>query len=137
VAIFLKATNWLNYAVVLFFIYLFYRNYVNISATSSTRKLMTDILRTRKTVRYYVWYNLLMIALSMISAFYMAFCYSPSASVLRAKIHDGKYMLMTIGILLFAVVLCVAVFWLFYRLLYGILLRKLLANYRELKKIDS
>jgi hypothetical protein len=27
-------------------------------------------------------------------------------------------------------------FWLFYRLLYGILLKKLIANYNELKKID-
>jgi hypothetical protein len=27
-------------------------------------------------------------------------------------------------------------FWLFYRVLYGILLRRLYANYKELKKID-
>jgi hypothetical protein len=30
----------------------------------------------------------------------------------------------------------IGVFWLFYRLLYGILLRRLYANYKELEKID-
>jgi len=48
---YLNILNWVNYAVILIFIYLFYKNYLNISATSSTRRLMKDILRTRKTVQ--------------------------------------------------------------------------------------
>jgi hypothetical protein len=40
------------------FIYLFYKNYIRISTIASTKQLMKDILKTRKTVQYYVWYNL-------------------------------------------------------------------------------
>jgi hypothetical protein len=58
VVLFIKGLTYINYLVVLIFIYLFYKNYQKISAISSTKKLMKDILKTRKTVQYYVWYNL-------------------------------------------------------------------------------
>jgi len=45
-------------------------------------------------------------------------------------------MIITFGILGLIVVAIFGIFWLFYRLLYGILLRKLYNNYKELKKID-
>ena len=135
--VYFRVLNYFNYAVVLVFIYLFYKNYVNISTTSSTRQLMRDILKTRKTVQYYVWYNLLMIVFGLIAGFFLAFTYNPQVSVLREKMaHEGKYMVITLAVLLLTIGVAVGLFWLFYRLLYGILLRKLLVNYKELKKID-
>ncbi len=129
--------NYINYAVVLVFMYLFYRNYVNISTTSSTRKLMKDIIKTRKTVQYYVWFNLAVIAISLTMGFFMAITYNPEISGLRDQInHDGASMAKFIGLIALIIVVCVGVFWVIYRLIYGILLRRLLANYRELKKID-
>jgi ABC-type multidrug transport system fused ATPase/permease subunit len=123
--------------VVLIFIYLFYKNYIAITTTVSTKQLMRDILKTRKTVQFYVWYNLGMIVLYCIIGFTIAFTYNPDVNILREKIvNDGKIMAMTIGILLLTIVLLFGIFWLFYRLLYGILLRRLHANYKELKKID-
>ena len=134
---YLRILNWVNYAVVLIFIYLFYKNYVNISTTSSTRQLMKDILRTRKTVKYYVWYNLLMIVLSLISSFVVLVSYNPQFSALKEKMnHDGTVMLKGVLFITLIVLVILVIGWLFYRLLYGILLRKLLANYKELKKID-
>jgi hypothetical protein len=135
--VYFRILNWLNYAIVLVFIWLFYKNYVNISTTSSTKKLMSDILKTRKTVRYYVWYNLVMMVLGLIAGFILAFSYNPKVSSLKEKMmHETKYMVITIVILALTTAIVLAFFWLFYRLLYGILLRKLLANYKELKKID-
>ena len=129
--------SYFHYGVIMVFIYLFYKNYVTISATVSTKQLMKDILKTRKTIQYYVWYNLGMIILSSIIAFYVSFAYNPEMSVLRDKItSDGKIMAITIGVLILTIVVFFGVFWLFYRLLYGILLRRLYANYKELKKID-
>ncbi|UFH35339.1 hypothetical protein [Flavobacterium acetivorans] len=126
-----------NYGVILVFIYLFYKNYITISTTASTKQLMKDILKTRKTVQYYVWYNLGMIVLSLIIGFVIAFAYNPEVNALRHKIaSDSKIMAITIGILLLTIVAFFGAFWLFYRLIYGILLRKLYANYKELKKID-
>jgi hypothetical protein len=42
------------------FIYFFIKLH-SISTIASTKQLMKDILKTRKTVQYYVWYNLGMI----------------------------------------------------------------------------
>ena len=137
VLVYLKALTYFNYAVVLVFIYLFYKNYKMISTTASTKQLMKDILKTRKTVHCYVYYNLIMIVLSLIAGFYMAFAFNPEVSLLRDKIaSDPKAMVIVVGLLTLVTLVFFGVFWLFYRLLYGTLLRKLYANYNELKKID-
>jgi hypothetical protein len=134
---FLEVLTFFNYGVILVFIYLFYKNFISISTTASTKQLMNTILKTRKTVQYYVWYNLAMIVLSSIVAFYIALVYNPEVSVLRDKIAtNGKAMAITIGVVLLTIAVLFGAFWLFYRLVYGILLRKLHANYKELKKLD-
>ena len=129
--------NYINYAVIIAFIYLFYRNYVMISTTTSTKKLMQDILKTRKTVQYYVWYNLAMVVVSCIIAFTVAFVYNPELETIKEKIASNNIaLLITVGLLLLICILFIGLFWLFYRLVYGILLRRLVTNYRELKKIE-
>ena len=98
---------------------------------------MNDILKTRKTVQYYVWYNLAMFTISMIIGLLIVFVYNPETSVLKDQILKSDKAL--IFFILAAVSIFLAffgLFWLFYRLLYGILLKKLNANYNELKKID-
>lgn len=130
---YLKFLTLFNYVVIAIFIYFFYINYRNISATNSTKQLMKDILKTRKTVKYYVWYNLGMIVLSSIAGFILAFSINPKMSQIT---HNMKAMVLTICILTVFLVVFVGVFWLFYRLIYGTLLRKLFRNYNELKKID-
>lgn len=126
-----------NYGVILAFIYLFYKNYIRITTTVSTKQLMKDILKTRKTVQYYVWYNLAMAVLSLIIGFVIALVYNPETSILSDQIaNNGKVLAITIGVLLLTTIVFFGLFWLFYRLLYGILLRRLYANYKELKKID-
>lgn len=132
-----KIMNVVGYGITVLFIYLFYRNYIQISTIASTKQLMKDILKTRKTVQYYVYYNLMMIAYSIIVGFIIAFTFSPEIDVLKVKIvSNNSAMAITIALLFLVTLLIFGAFWLFYRLLYGTLLRKLLANYRELKKID-
>ena len=129
----------INYAVILTFIYLFYKNYIKISTTVSIKQLMKDILTTRRTVNYYVWYNLTMITLSVFIGYAIAFFYNPAMIALKEKIAHEKsnYTLLIIfGFLALTTLILVGLFWLFYRLLYGILLKKLHTNYKELKKID-
>ena len=136
-AFYFESLNYLNYLVIFVFIYLFYKNYVAISTTVSTKQLMKDILKTRKTVQYYVWYNLGMVVLSLLIGFFIAFTSNPDVVILRDKMaSDAKVMAITIGILILTIAVFLGVFWMFYRLLYGVLLKKLLANYKELQKID-
>ena len=122
-----------NYVVVAVFIYLFYRNYLRISTITSTKQLMKDILKTRKTVQYYVWYQLVMMGISMVIGFAIAFNINPEVHKL---LENQKAFIIAIILCFFALVVFIVVFWLFYKLVYGILLRRLFNNYKELKKID-
>ncbi|AWK05118.1 hypothetical protein HYN56_13090 [Flavobacterium crocinum] len=133
----LEFLTYFNYIVVLIFVYIFYKNYRTISTTIATKSLMSAILKTRKTVQYYVWYNLGMIVITAILSFFVAFVYNPDMEFLRDKLAmNGKAMFVTIGILFLVILGFFGLFWCFYRVLYGTLLRRLYANYKELKKID-
>ncbi|MFC0777961.1 hypothetical protein [Flavobacterium sp. HJSW_4] len=133
----LEFLTYFNYVVVLIFVYIFYKNYRTISTTIATKSLMGAILKTRKTVQYYVWYNLGMIVITAILSFFIAFVYNPDMEFLREKLAiNGKAMFVTIGILFLVILGFFGLFWCFYRIIYGTLLRRLYANYKELKKID-
>ena len=112
-------------------------NRTNGEPACANKQLMKDILKTRKTVQYYVWYNLGMMVLSLIIGFFMAFAYNPEVAVLIAKVNnDAKIIAITIGVFILTLAVFLSLFWLFYRLIYGILLKRLYTNYKELKKID-
>ena len=122
-----------NYVIIAVFIYIFYKNYKAISTITSTKQLMKDIMKTRKTVQYYVWYNLGMIVISMIFGFVLVFTVDPKLHQLTSKSNAFLLMILFCTVCIFIIV---GIFWLFYKLIYGILLRKLYKNYNELKKID-
>jgi len=133
----LEFLTYFNYVVVLIFVYIFYKNYRTISTTIATKSLMSAILKTRKTVQYYVWYNLGMIVITSILSFFIAFVYNPDMEFLREKLAvNGRAMFVTVGILILVILGFFGLFWCFYRVIYGTLLRRLYANYKELKKID-
>ncbi|RAR70876.1 hypothetical protein [Flavobacterium aciduliphilum] len=121
----------INYIVLILFISFFYKNFKTINASSSVKRLMKDILKTRRIVKYYVWYNLFLVAVSSTVA---VFSEVKNNSILNAfySKHETTLYLISFGI----IVILFLVFWVFYKLLYGILLRKLNENYFELKKID-
>lgn len=130
----------INYGVILFFIYLFFKNYRNINTTDTVKQLMQSIIRIRKTVKYYVWYNLAMTAFSFILVFIFQFMYDPNIRKMIAKmsqnINTNTFYCIMIAIYAVIIVVFIGLIWLFYRLLYGILLKRLQKNFDELKKID-
>ncbi|MDY0779212.1 hypothetical protein [Tenacibaculum sp. IB213877] len=118
------------YAIIFYFLYTFYKNYKNISIVEDTKSLMNKILKTRKTVRNYVFFNigyLVLIYILVVIA---------SIMKMNGEVTNSKLAGIVIGLLIVAVVM-VIIFWLFYQLLYGILLRKLNKNYKELAKLDE
>nr|WP_245943003.1 hypothetical protein [Flavobacterium lacus] len=134
-----KVLTVINYVIVFFFIYVFYKNFRTISTTDTVKKLMRSIIKTRKTVQYYIWYNLGMFALIFIIVVISQITYDPNInSVLEnAKDSNPQAFWIVIGLtyfVLFAVTF--GLFWLFYRLVYGFLMRRLYKNYEELKKMD-
>ena len=128
-----------SYCITFYFIYRFYRNYKRISATDDAATLMENIIRTRKTVKTYIAYVLTYSGLSGLIISYFTIKNHGSlqevestAAYTYETLDWVKFLL--IGFIVLAIVL--GVIWLFYRLIYGILLRRLLRNYRELKKLE-
>ena len=127
---FVQISQYLTIPVLFYFLFLFYKNYKNISSIDNTKKLMTKIKKTRRTVRNYVIFNLLYIVfLAAIITFGMVMTPQGNLENTPGWIIVLIMMLVTI-IMLF-------LFWGFYQLLYGILLNKLNRNYIELAKLDQ
>jgi hypothetical protein len=129
----------LNYAVLLIFIYFFYKNFKTISSTDTVKELMSSIIKTRKTVQYYIWYNLTMFALIFIVVVISQITYDPNLNsvIENNKDLDPQIFWIIIGLTYFVLfAITFGLFWLFYRLIYGFLMRRLFKNHEELKKID-
>lgn len=129
-----------GYIVLVYFFFLFYRNYRRISATDNARTLMENILRTRRCVKFYVGFNLLYLIVS--TGFFLWIEFDQD-SVLINKVNEaaanGETFVFYTSIILTTVALLAAMIGLlllFYWLVYGILLKQLNHNYSELKKLE-
>jgi len=125
----------LSYIIILVFVYLLFKSYKSISITDNARKLMKSIIKTRKVVKYYVLYNLVMAACSMLFGFYYSSKKEPEFAELVGKLDTSGKIGMIVAFF-FITLAFVGLIWLFYRLIYGILLRRLNANYTELKRME-
>lgn len=138
-----KISVYLHYFVIAIFLYFFYKNYKSISVSDSTKTLIQKILNTRKTVKYYVYFNLIYMVLANI--FLLCLIFSDLDLLIEYYHSQGintpenKNQLL-ISLIIATVILLsfmVLILWLFYKLIYGILLRKLNKNYKELAKLDE
>ena len=132
--------NVINYIIVVGFIYAFYKNYRSISTLDSTSTLMQSIVSTRRTVQNYIWYNLFIITLTIIISIVMMFTHNPEVTeIMQQQVsegHESIFICVCVALSILFIGLIIGLFWLFYKLLYGILLKKLFTNYKELKKIE-
>jgi hypothetical protein len=124
-----------GYAIIGLFIYLLYKSYKSISVTDSAKKLMESIIRTRKVIKYYVLYNLIMAGTSIMVGFYYAIHNDPDISNKLAASGSSKMLLIIAFLILFTSLFIFGI-WLFYKLIYGLLLKRLNRNYTELKKLE-
>ena len=136
------ALNVLYYLTVLYFIYQFYKRYKEISVLDDAKSLMRKIIKVRKTVKHYI-----IICLSMVLLLFGIFILGiylddavllsiegiaeKSKEVPLEKLKSLAMWIMAIGGILFTLVMGGVYF-----LLYGLLLRKLHANYKELKRLE-
>jgi hypothetical protein len=138
--LFYYGSSLLHYVVIFIFIYLFYQNYKNISTSQPTRSLMDTILKTRRTMKWYIWYNLTYMMVVGMIATVLILPKDPKIVELVASPkmagHETAFYLMVLGgSFVVFLILCV-IMYLIYLLIYGILLRKLKRNYHELKRME-
>ena len=137
---FLFITKILHYAVVFVFIYLFYKNYKTISVVDNTGLLMKNILKTRKTVNYYVYYNIVLYIL--LSVILNAVMFSHPDILIEnlmpknSNLDTEKFLAINIIVQIIFLIVMFGIIWGFYRIIYGILLKRLNRNYKELESME-
>ncbi len=127
-----------SYIITFYFIYKFYKNYRQISSTDSASVLMKNILRTRKTVKYYITFILISSGIVFLVDLFFIIRHHIIAAEPTGK--DMSFSALQWAMFISGTLVVLAIFlgviWLLYRLIYGILLRRLKKNYKELKKLE-
>ncbi|MEO8933504.1 MAG: hypothetical protein ABI295_04285 [Xanthomarina sp.] len=130
----------LGYLILAYFFYKFYMNYKTISATDNAKVLMGNILKTRRTVKQYVGFNLIYIAVSAFIVLGIQFNRDQEIISLidKASANGEMFKIYALTIITTILILAIAIGFIliFYYLIYGILLKRLNRNYRELKKME-
>lgn len=122
--------DYLSGFISVLFILLFYRNYKKIYVAASTTALMKQIIKTKKTVNYYIYSNFAIFIIAFI-AILINLIYHNIDRELTLRVY-----LITIVVLLLVCAVFLCIIWLYYKLVYGLLINKLMKNYKELEKID-
>ncbi len=131
----------MTYVVIFYFIYQFYKRYKEISLLDSAKDLMRKIIKVRRTVKHYVIFSLSALFLTCVMIIIGMYF---SDNLMEIFPTDGpertmapeKFKSILIGSMAIISIGMIAVMAIIYFLLYGLLLRKLNKNYRELKRLE-
>lgn len=125
----------LSYAIIVLFVYLLFKSHKAISVTDNAKKLMESIIKTRRIIKCYVLYNLLMAFISMVVGLYLGIKHNPDISNKLTNANDAQIFIIY-AVFIGVTAVFVLLIWLFYKLIYGFLLKRLNRNYDELKKLE-
>lgn len=123
--------------IALYYIIIFYKNHKKINTTNSIKELLESIIKTRRTVKQYVIINLSYMAVltASVLAYTLATPSMVTGKVIFELTSTKDYFILSLVIFI-ATTLIIGICVLIYFLLYGLLMRKLHRNYKELKRLD-
>ena len=127
--------NIFSFGIIILFVYLLWKSHKAISVTDNVKKLMESILKTRKIIKYYVLYNLFAALISVPIALYYSLKEHPEISEQFNSLNTLQ-MFYLLGICLILTAILLVIIWFLYKLIYGILIKRLNKNYNELKKLE-
>ncbi len=126
------------------FIGIFYKNYTSIKITDSVKQLMERILRTRRTVYFFIIWNIATTTIGFLwSGYYFSQHREKLLDILAAQNpssvleHPDMFMTYFIVMFLFTATIIIALMLLLYRIVYIRLLKRLKNNYKQLKEIEN
>ncbi len=122
--------------VLIYFAYQFYINYKKISTRDNAKKLMTNIINTRKSVKNYIKVCLILGGVFSVVSLFLVSLESPAFKTLFNENNHLVAYLILIAVILVTTVIIIGFVWLVYQLIYGLLLRNLNKNYKEIKKLE-
>lgn len=128
-----------SYAIVFYFMYLFYKNYKSIQTDSTAKALMERILKTRRTVKNYIYFNVGIIIITSSIMINSIFSSEENLKLYKmaAKVPQDFPKTTLLIVVIATMVIMIGVFLIVYRIIYGILLRRLKKNHKELEQLDK
>lgn len=138
---FLFITQGIHYIILFVFLILFYKNFKSISVIDSTNLLMQKIIKTRKTVNYYVYYNIVLYAILSVVLNIIMFSKPTILIEIMSNneniINSDTFLNILLVVQIVTFIIMCGFLWLYYRIIYGILLKKLKKNYLELESLEN
>lgn len=122
----------LSLIITAFFVVKFFQNYRKINVESNLKKLILQIISFKKTVNLFILINIILIILFTIVLTAFTFYILSQQNIHLNNPTLIGFLMGTIIMMIISMVLI----WVYYRLLYGILLKRLGKNLEELQKID-
>ena len=127
-------TTFLGYVLLLYFMWRFFQNYKNISVANSVKNHLSAILKTRRAVNQYFYFNIAILIVFTIVVLIAALRLDENIIALQEESNSFLMMIFMIGILI-AIIL--GLFGLLYYFVYGRFLRPLKKNERELLRMED
>lgn len=115
------------------FVYLFYQNYRRISIESNLKKLILQIIKFKKTVQLFIIANIALVILFTLILGIFTFTVLVQQNI---EISNPTLIGFITGLLL-TMGLSVIIIWLYYRVVYGFILRRLGKNLQQLQNIEE
>jgi heme/copper-type cytochrome/quinol oxidase subunit 2 len=123
----------LSLVVTAYFVYKFYQNYRKIRIEENLKGLITKIIKFKKTVNAFILISILLLV-AFTSIFTIFIFYALNSQNIEPE--KSALIVFVVGVIL-TTGLSALLIWLYYRLVYGIIMRKLDKNLTQLKEIDS
>ena len=120
-------------ALTAIFVYLFYQNYRKINIESNLKKLILQIIKFKKTVQLFILANIVLVILfTLVLGVFVSFVLAEQNIQLTNNTKFGfiSGLILTMGI-------SVVLIWIYYRVVYGFILRRLGKNLEQLQNIEE
>lgn len=123
----------LSLSVTAYFVYRFYQNYRGIKVEENLKKFILKIIQLKKTVNAFILINIaLLVAFTSIFTVFVFYILNTQ----NVEITNSTIIGFITGTVI-STVFTVLMVWLYYRVVYGIIIKKLDRNLTQLREIDS
>ncbi|MET3536426.1 beta-carotene 15,15'-monooxygenase [Chryseobacterium limigenitum] len=123
----------LSLSITAYFVFKFYQNYKKIKVEENLKKFILKIIQFKKTVNAFILINILLL-IAFTSVFTVFVFYILNTQ--HIEVNNSSLIVFIIGTIV-STALAVLLIWLYYKIVYGIIMRKLDRNLTQLRDIDS
>lgn len=123
----------LSLLITAYFVLKFYQNYRKIKIEENLKGLITRIIKFKTTVNAFILISIvLLIAFSFVLTAFIFYTLNSQ----NIKPTNSNLTIIIVGLAV-STLLAISMIWLYYRLVYGIIIKKLDKNLKQLEEIDS